>query len=106
MSATDTVNSHDNRNCQFEIVTRGREALRARHLVPKSKAAAEHDGDGEDNGKVDDQRRADAEDRRDLRDDVFTLRSEEDDNGKNETDQRPRRDEADEVELVFALPEQ
>lgn len=37
---------------------------------------------------------------------MFALRGEEDDDGEDEADERPGRDEADEVELVFALAEE
>lgn len=105
LSATNTINGHDDRNRQFEIITRGREALRTRDFIAEAEAAAEDHGDSEDNGEVDDQGRADAEDGGDLRDDMTSLRSEEDDDGKDEADQRPRRDQSDEVKLVFTLPE-
>lgn len=43
---------------------------------------------------------------RNLRDDVLALGSEEHDDGEDEADQRPRRNEADEVQLIVAFPEE
>lgn len=106
LSATDTVHGNDNRNRQLEIVARGREALRTGDFVAEPEAAAQHHGDGEDNREVNDQRRTHAKNRSNLLDDVSTLGGKEDDDGEDEADQRPGRDEADEVKLVLALPQQ
>jgi len=106
LSTADSINSHDNRDSQFEIVARSREALRARDFIPEPKAAAKNDRDGEDDGEVHDQRSTDAQHGRNLRDDVLALGSEEHDDGEDEADQRPRRNEADEVQLIVAFPEE
>lgn len=91
---------HAHGNGKLKVVTRGSEALRAAETVSDAAGAAQRDGAGEDEGKVDDQRCGDAQHRRDLVRDVGALRGEEHDDGVEEADEGEGRDGSEEVGLV------
>ena len=87
---------------KLKVVAGGGEALGAAKTVAKAEAMDDEERDEEDEGKVDDQGCADADDRHYLVHDPLALRREEDEDGEDEPNQRQRADDLDKDAVVPA----
>lgn len=81
---------HRHRNRQFEIITRGREALRRRQLVSETQLMRHEQSEEKHDAEVNDQRGGDSDHGNNLVHDAVALGGEEDEDGKEEADQGPR----------------
>ena len=100
MIAVDAKRGDGDGDGEFKVVTRGRETLGADELVTQVESTGQHDGEEEDQGKVEDQRSGDPEDGDDLMDDSMALGGEEDEDGEDQAEERQGVDPFEESRLV------
>lgn len=78
------------RDCQLEVVTGSRKALRRRELVAEPEITRDPEREEENDDEVDDEGRGDTDDRHDLLHDLAALRCEQDQDRVEKADERPR----------------
>lgn len=98
--AVGTISRHCHSDRELEVIACGSETLSGGELVSEPKTVGHPHGRGENDDKVDDQRRGDADHRNDLVDDLPALACEEDEDGVKQADERPWREVLQEYSFV------